>query len=151
MTPLPQDNRPKPITRVQCVLVGANDCNAAGANGLTCLPKHGGARDSKFLVTYPKTNQRCLTSAIARRNALTAGPLSSSPFSYTSTTTDSWSVPFLSLVYRILFYFFINASRLSVFALLRFLHSLFLLILLLFSKVLAYLSTAQKVAGSFPA
>jgi hypothetical protein len=23
--------------------------NAAGTNGLTCLPKHGGARDNKFL------------------------------------------------------------------------------------------------------
>ncbi|RVE42914.1 hypothetical protein evm_012442 [Chilo suppressalis] len=30
--------------------------NAAGTNGLTCLPKHGGARDSKFLVTHPMTD-----------------------------------------------------------------------------------------------
>jgi hypothetical protein len=29
--------------------------NAAGANELACLPKHGGARDNKFLVTYPMT------------------------------------------------------------------------------------------------
>jgi hypothetical protein len=29
--------------------------NAAGTNGLTCLPKHGGARDNKFLVIHPKT------------------------------------------------------------------------------------------------
>jgi hypothetical protein len=48
--------------------------NAAGTNRLTCLPKHGGARDSKFLVTHPMTDQRCLTFALARRSALTAGP-----------------------------------------------------------------------------
>ncbi|RVE52231.1 hypothetical protein evm_003150 [Chilo suppressalis] len=30
--------------------------DAAGTNGLTCLPKHGGARDSKFLVTHPMTD-----------------------------------------------------------------------------------------------
>jgi hypothetical protein len=35
--------------------------NAAGTNGLTCLPKHGGAQDNKFLVTHPMTDQRCLT------------------------------------------------------------------------------------------
>jgi hypothetical protein len=40
--------------------------NAAGTNGLTCLPEHGGAQDNKFLVTHPITDQRCLTSAIAR-------------------------------------------------------------------------------------
>jgi hypothetical protein len=50
--------------------------NAAGTNGLTCLPKHG-ARDNKILVTHPMTDQRCLTSAIARRSAL-PGPSSSS-------------------------------------------------------------------------
>jgi hypothetical protein len=38
--------------------------NAAGTDGLTCLPKHGGARDNKFLVTHPMTDQRCLSSAI---------------------------------------------------------------------------------------
>jgi hypothetical protein len=42
--------------------------NAAGTNGLTCLPKHRGARDNKFF-TYPMTDQRCLTSTIARRSA----------------------------------------------------------------------------------
>jgi hypothetical protein len=51
--------------------------NAAGTNGLTCLPKHGRARDNKFWVTHPMTDQFCLSSAIARRSALTAG-LSSS-------------------------------------------------------------------------
>jgi hypothetical protein len=56
--------------------------NAAGTNGLTCLPKHGGARDNKFLVTHSMPDQRCLTSTIVRRGALTAG-LSS--FSYTHT------------------------------------------------------------------
>ncbi|RVE42062.1 hypothetical protein evm_013291 [Chilo suppressalis] len=30
--------------------------DAAGTNGLTCLPKHGGVRDSKFLVTHPMTD-----------------------------------------------------------------------------------------------
>ncbi|RVE42892.1 hypothetical protein evm_012447 [Chilo suppressalis] len=30
--------------------------DAAGSNGLTCLPKHGGTRDSKFLVTHPMTD-----------------------------------------------------------------------------------------------
>ncbi|RVE49721.1 hypothetical protein evm_005591 [Chilo suppressalis] len=41
--------------------------DAAGANGLTCLPKHGGARDSKLLVTHPMTDhcESCLTSTIA--------------------------------------------------------------------------------------
>jgi hypothetical protein len=35
--------------------------NAAMTNGLTCLPKHGGTRDSKYLVTHLMTDQRCLT------------------------------------------------------------------------------------------
>jgi hypothetical protein len=26
--------------------------NAAGTNGFSCLPKHGGARDNTFLVTH---------------------------------------------------------------------------------------------------
>ncbi|RVE43974.1 hypothetical protein evm_011377 [Chilo suppressalis] len=45
--------------------------NAAGTNGLTCLPKHGGARDSKFLVTHPMTDhcESCLTSTIAAERA----------------------------------------------------------------------------------
>jgi hypothetical protein len=30
--------------------------NAAGINGLTYLPKHGGARDDKVLVTHPMTD-----------------------------------------------------------------------------------------------
>jgi hypothetical protein len=34
--------------------------NVTGANGLTCLPKCGRACDSKFLVTHPMTDQRCL-------------------------------------------------------------------------------------------
>jgi hypothetical protein len=54
------------------VRVGSKDqnqqkTNAAGTNGLTCLPEHGGARDNKFLVTYPMTDQDCLASAIVRR------------------------------------------------------------------------------------
>jgi hypothetical protein len=40
---------------------------SAGTNGLTCLPKRGGTRDNKFLVTHPMTDQRGLASAIARR------------------------------------------------------------------------------------
>jgi hypothetical protein len=58
-----------------CVLTTAN---AAGTNGLTCFPKHGGGRDNKFLVTHPMTDQRCLTSAIARRSVLISEPSSSS-------------------------------------------------------------------------
>ncbi|RVE53247.1 hypothetical protein evm_002080 [Chilo suppressalis] len=38
--------------------------DAAGTNGLTCLPKHGGARDSKFLVTHPMTDHCKRTSSI---------------------------------------------------------------------------------------
>jgi hypothetical protein len=49
------------------------NANTAGTNGLTCLPKHGGARGNKFLVSHLITDQCCLTSAIARRSALTAG------------------------------------------------------------------------------
>jgi hypothetical protein len=52
--------------------------NAAGTNGLTCLPKHEGIRDNKFLVTHPMTDQRCLTSAIAHWSALTVRPSGSS-------------------------------------------------------------------------
>jgi hypothetical protein len=40
--------------------------NAAGTNGLKCLPKQG-ARDNKFMVTHPKTDQCCLASAIVCR------------------------------------------------------------------------------------
>jgi hypothetical protein len=32
--------------------------NAAGNNALTCLLKHGGARDNNFLVNHPMTDQR---------------------------------------------------------------------------------------------
>ncbi|RVE53003.1 hypothetical protein evm_002301 [Chilo suppressalis] len=45
--------------------------NAAGTNGLTCLPKHGGARDSKFLVAHPMTDhcESCSTSTTAAERA----------------------------------------------------------------------------------
>ncbi|RVE41070.1 hypothetical protein evm_014281 [Chilo suppressalis] len=45
--------------------------NAAGTNGLTCLPKHGGTRDRKILVTHPMTDhcESCLTSTIAAERA----------------------------------------------------------------------------------
>jgi hypothetical protein len=46
--------------------------NTDGTNGLTCLPKHGGARDNKFLVTHPMTDRCCFASAIVRRSAPTA-------------------------------------------------------------------------------
>jgi hypothetical protein len=55
---------------------------AAGTNGLTWLLKLGETRENKFLVTQPMTDQRCLTSAIARRSALTAGLSSSSSYVY---------------------------------------------------------------------
>jgi hypothetical protein len=50
---------------------------AAGTNSLTCLPKHERDQDIKFLVTHLMTDQRCSTSAMARRSALTAGSSSS--------------------------------------------------------------------------
>ncbi|RVE40526.1 hypothetical protein evm_014824 [Chilo suppressalis] len=45
--------------------------DAAGTNGLTCLPKHGGSRDRRFLVTHPMTDlcESCLTSTIAAERA----------------------------------------------------------------------------------
>jgi hypothetical protein len=67
---------PRGQVRVGGVLTTAN---SAGTNGLTCFPKHGRARGNQFLVTHPMTDQYCLTYAIARRSALTAGPSSSSP------------------------------------------------------------------------
>jgi hypothetical protein len=36
----------------------------SGISDLTCLPKLRGARDIKFLVTHPMTDQCCLASAI---------------------------------------------------------------------------------------
>ncbi|RVE50541.1 hypothetical protein evm_004768 [Chilo suppressalis] len=45
--------------------------DAAGTNGLTCLPKHRVARDTKFLVSHPMTNhyESCLTSTIVAERA----------------------------------------------------------------------------------
>ncbi|RVE41861.1 hypothetical protein evm_013490 [Chilo suppressalis] len=45
--------------------------DATGTNGLTCLPKHGRARESKFSVTHPMTDhcESCLTSTIAAERA----------------------------------------------------------------------------------
>ncbi|RVE41259.1 hypothetical protein evm_014091 [Chilo suppressalis] len=45
--------------------------DAARTNGLTCLPIHGGARDSKFLVTHPMTDhyESCSTSTTAAERA----------------------------------------------------------------------------------
>jgi hypothetical protein len=40
---------------------------STATNGLTCLPKHGGARDNTFLVTHPMADQCCLASAIVHR------------------------------------------------------------------------------------
>jgi hypothetical protein len=40
--------------------------NAAGTHELTCLPKQGGARANKYLVSHPMTDQRCLTSTTKR-------------------------------------------------------------------------------------
>jgi hypothetical protein len=42
--------------------------NAAGTNGLTWLPKHGGAPDNKFLVTHPMINVGYLENDLAMRN-----------------------------------------------------------------------------------
>jgi hypothetical protein len=41
--------------------------NTAGTNRSTCFPKHGRARDNKFLVTHPMADQRCLAFAIVRQ------------------------------------------------------------------------------------
>jgi hypothetical protein len=56
----------QPSLKLEWVLTTAN---AAGTNGLTWLPKHGGARDNKFLGTHPMTDyrERCLASAHAER------------------------------------------------------------------------------------
>ncbi|RVE49713.1 hypothetical protein evm_005583 [Chilo suppressalis] len=45
--------------------------DAAGTNGLTCLPKRGGTRDRRFLVTHSLTGhcESCLTSTIAAERA----------------------------------------------------------------------------------
>ncbi|RVE53010.1 hypothetical protein evm_002308 [Chilo suppressalis] len=45
--------------------------DAAGTDGLTCLPKHGETRDRRFLVTHPMTDhcESCLTSTIADERA----------------------------------------------------------------------------------
>jgi hypothetical protein len=48
-----KENGPLPTTRAQC---GLTTANATGTNGLTCLPKHEGVRDNKFLVTHLMTN-----------------------------------------------------------------------------------------------
>jgi hypothetical protein len=55
------------------VLTTVNIYSTARTNGLTCDLKHVGARNNTFLVTYPMTDQRCLTSTIARPSALTQG------------------------------------------------------------------------------
>jgi hypothetical protein len=49
------------------LLVPSADCwvlksaNAAETNGLTCLPKHGRARDNKLLVSHSMSDQRLST------------------------------------------------------------------------------------------
>ncbi|RVE46685.1 hypothetical protein evm_008648 [Chilo suppressalis] len=45
--------------------------DAAGTNGLTCLPKHGGTRDRRYLVTHPMTDhcESCLNSTITAERA----------------------------------------------------------------------------------
>jgi hypothetical protein len=67
--------------------------NAAGTNGLTCLPKHRRARDDKVLVTHPTTDQRYITCAIARtdRGAIELLVLS---LLYTNTTLVCFHVVF---------------------------------------------------------
>jgi hypothetical protein len=52
------------LLKLEWVLTTAN---AAGTNGLPCLPTYGGARDNKFLVTHPMTDQCCLAFAIVHR------------------------------------------------------------------------------------
>jgi hypothetical protein len=57
-------NPPRGPSADKCVLTTTN---AAGINGLTCLPKLFRARDNKFLVTHPVIDQSCLTFTIAHR------------------------------------------------------------------------------------
>jgi hypothetical protein len=48
--------------------------NAAGTNGLTCLPKHGGARDNKFDPSDDWPLQTLLSFRDRTPSALTARP-----------------------------------------------------------------------------
>jgi hypothetical protein len=64
----------EPTTRARADWWVLTTANATETNGLPCLPGHGKARENKFMVTHPMTDQLCLASAIA----LTAGPWSSS-------------------------------------------------------------------------
>jgi hypothetical protein len=48
--------------------------NAAGTNGFACLPKHGGARDSKFCSYIPWLTFADVSFSYHTPNALTAGP-----------------------------------------------------------------------------
>ncbi|CAG9789208.1 unnamed protein product [Diatraea saccharalis] len=41
------------LPRLLIYIIVLTTANAAGTNGLTCLPKHGVARDNNFLVTHP--------------------------------------------------------------------------------------------------
>jgi hypothetical protein len=55
--------------------------NPAGTNGLTCLPKHGDARDNTFLVTPPMTDLcECFLA-----------------FAITRERTDHWGIELLTL------------------------------------------------------
>jgi hypothetical protein len=78
--------------------------NTAETNGLTCLAKHEGARDNKFLAYHLMTDQRCLTSAII----ITASRSSSSSLvrlqlfkieiSLLFSTIEASNVPYLSYI-----------------------------------------------------
>jgi hypothetical protein len=68
-------NRPPEPSAGWWELTTANAANDCKTNGLMCLAQHGGARDSKFLVTHPMTDQHCLISAITCRSALTGGAI----------------------------------------------------------------------------
>jgi hypothetical protein len=59
----PQGERAK-THQAQCGLVGDNDCKYSRDQRLN---ESSEARDNKFLVTHPMTDQYCLASAIVRR------------------------------------------------------------------------------------
>jgi hypothetical protein len=53
-------------------MVDATVVSAAETDGLSCLPKHGGARDNKILVTHPMIDfcERCLNRLFSKEDVV---------------------------------------------------------------------------------
>jgi hypothetical protein len=64
-----KENGPQPTTRVQCRLIGANDCKCSREqfDSLTCLPKRRRVRHNKFLAPSCLTNIIQLPLSYAKR------------------------------------------------------------------------------------